>query len=285
MWKLKKPSLQEAKNDIDIAFSKTVKDGHDTSLLKVKEKNELKALYDEYDVHKGRPLPASVKRVCTSKANDIKKKYASIQKGKNLFYIRQSLFKGVAYCPYCSITEPLQLDHYMPESQYPVLAINRQNLVPLCPYCNNTKKAKDYKKFIHPYYDEFPRTEFFIIKTNIVHNQLSFEYELDDVPFIGNEETLQRIKNQWKELKLTEQWDKAINQFIFSFFPNDICNGTDEALKIYLNDRYLQYKCKYGLNDWRTALLRSLKDNPNFTTGVLKNSLNTLTIRENEVLI
>ena len=288
MWKLNKPSLQEAKDDIELAFPKKKnKKGEESCLLSVKEKNELAALYDKYDSQKGRLTLKQVERVCSSKASDIKKKYNSIQKGKGLFSIRKELFKGIVHCPYCGISEPAQLDHFLPESLYPVLAINRQNLVPLCPHCNNIKRAKDYSKFIHAYYDDFPNEVFFIIQTTIVGNHLHLEYELDKSAFVGYEDTLSRIESQWEELELPVEWNRAVNVFLFSFFPESIYNGTEDGLRIYLQNRYEEYVRSHGLNDWRTALLRSLKDNPNFTIGVIKNMIKRFSSinRSNEMLV
>ena len=288
MWKLNKPSLQKAKDDIDLAFPKKKnKKGEESCQLSVKEKKELAALYDKYDNKKGRLTVEEVKKVYSSKANDIKKKYESIQKGKGLFYIRKDLFEGIAYCPYCGISEPAQLDHFLPESEYPVLAINRQNLVPLCSHCNNIKRAKDYRKFTHAYYDDFPRTIFFVIKTSVKENHLYFEYELDKSVFVGYEDTFSRIKSQWNELGLPAEWNRAVNAFLFSFFPENIYNGTEDGLRIYLQNRCEEYAGNHGLNDWRTALLRSLKDNPNFTTDVVKNMIKTFSSidRANEILV
>ena len=288
MWKLNKPSLQKAKDDIDLAFPKRKnKKGEDSCLLSVKEKKELAALYDKYDNQKGRLTVEEVKKVCSSKTNEIKNKYNSIQKGKGLFSIRKELFSGIAYCPFCGISEPVQLDHFLPESEYSVLAINRQNLVPLCPHCNNIKRAKDYRKFIHAYYDDFPNDVFFIIKTSITENHLHLEYELDKGVFVGYEDTLSKIESQLEELELPTEWNKAVNVFLFSFFPESICNGTEDGLRIYLQNRYEEYVRRHGLNDWRTALLRSLKENLNFTTDVIKNMIKTFSItnRANEILV
>ena len=288
MWKLNKPSLQKAKDDIDLAFPKKKnKKGVKSCQLSVKQKKDLAALYDKYNNQKGRMTVEEVKKVCSSKANDIKKKYNNIQKGKGLFFIRKELFNGIAYCPYCGISEPAQLDHFLPESEYPVLAINRQNLVPLCPHCNNIKRAKDYRKFIHAYYDDFPNDVFFIIQTTIIENHLHLEYGLDKSVFVGYEDTLSKIESQLNELELSVEWNRAVNVFLFSFFPESIYNGTEDGLRIYLQNRYEEYVGSHGLNDWRTALLRSLKENPNFTTDVIKNMIKTFSItnRANEILV
>lgn len=66
-------------------------------------------------------------------------------------------------CPLCSIGTVTVLDHHLPKSKYPDLAILPNNLVPACDFCNNAKKAKFPKsaaeQTFHPYYDDFTREQ------------------------------------------------------------------------------------------------------------------------------
>jgi len=45
-------------------------------------------------------------------------------------------------CPLCGIGTVAHLDHHLPKSRYPDLAILPANLVPACHFCNDTKKSK-----------------------------------------------------------------------------------------------------------------------------------------------
>lgn len=60
-------------------------------------------------------------------------------------------------CPLCGAGVVAALDHHLPKSRYPDLAILPINLVPTCHYCNDAKRArypKDAgKQTLHPYYD------------------------------------------------------------------------------------------------------------------------------------
>ena len=64
-------------------------------------------------------------------------------------------------CPYCVQRTVDTLDHYLPKSLYPVLAVTPINLVPACSACNKTKldfQPPDAKGLIlHTYYDDVPR--------------------------------------------------------------------------------------------------------------------------------
>ncbi|WP_316842606.1 hypothetical protein [Pedobacter gandavensis] len=73
---------------------------------------------------------------------------------------------GMDVCPYCNRNYTLtvyyrggglirpELDHYVPKSKYPYLALSFYNLIPSCHLCNaNLKHASpmNFKDFIHPY--------------------------------------------------------------------------------------------------------------------------------------
>lgn len=62
-------------------------------------------------------------------------------------------------CPLCGTGVASTLDHYLPKSRFPGLAVTPINLVPACSDCNKAKhemvpsNAADHT--IHPYYDDF----------------------------------------------------------------------------------------------------------------------------------
>lgn len=60
-------------------------------------------------------------------------------------------------CPLCAHRTVSTLDHYLPKTHYPVLAVTPLNLVPACSDCNKTKLT-DYptnanEQTLHPYFD------------------------------------------------------------------------------------------------------------------------------------
>ncbi len=60
-------------------------------------------------------------------------------------------------CPLCAHGRVTTLDHYMPKSLYPGLAVCPRNLLPSCSDCNNTKRAAiplcASQQTLNPYYD------------------------------------------------------------------------------------------------------------------------------------
>ena len=45
-------------------------------------------------------------------------------------------------CSQCGSTERIQVDHILPRSRFPALALDQGNLRPLCWVCNRTKAAR-----------------------------------------------------------------------------------------------------------------------------------------------
>ena len=61
-------------------------------------------------------------------------------------------------CPYCGQRTVSTLDHYLPKTIYPVLAVTPINLVPACGDCNKVKldfQPPDSEgQILHPYFDD-----------------------------------------------------------------------------------------------------------------------------------
>lgn len=62
-------------------------------------------------------------------------------------------------CPFCGESgAPRTLDHYLPQQQFPELAVIPANLAPMCDACQDekgtkTKDQNDQRYFLHPYFD------------------------------------------------------------------------------------------------------------------------------------
>lgn len=95
--------------------------------------------------------------VFSKKSND---KYDAYDLASNL---------KIAVCPYCNIEYTTTIvtanqekicrpafDHYLPKSEYPLLALSFYNLIPSCTVCNSTLKGTEefqLDKDLHPYRD------------------------------------------------------------------------------------------------------------------------------------
>lgn len=92
-----------------------------------------------------------------SMANLYKSHFAPANKEgrKILDAIKNMVLNGL--CPYCSEGLIYEIDHYLPKSIFPGVAVHPSNLVPSCRDCNHNKKAYapgvDGVALFHPYFD------------------------------------------------------------------------------------------------------------------------------------
>lgn len=63
-------------------------------------------------------------------------------------------------CPICGVQRAETLDHYLPKSKVPTLALDPGNLIPACERCNKRKgdllEKDPHKMPVHTYYDRIP---------------------------------------------------------------------------------------------------------------------------------
>ena len=76
------------------------------------------------------------------------------------YYDQIILHAPLGRCPICGIQQASTLDHYLPKSKVPTLAVDPGNLIPACSDCNHWKKDVLHKDPgmmpVHTYYDVIP---------------------------------------------------------------------------------------------------------------------------------
>jgi len=93
---------------------------------------------------------------------------------------------GLLFCPSCGEDgSPGTLDHYLPKTVFPELAVCIANLTPMCSKCQG-KKSSDYltddglKAYLHPYYDEIPYILFHVDIASPFDKPSAFSVSLDN---------------------------------------------------------------------------------------------------------
>ena len=264
MWKLNKPDINVAKGkDIDELINHSYILKRNTDL-----KERLITLYQYYDNQNGRVTDKQLEAIDETEADQILSSYDKTHKNKKLNYIRTELNENVNKCPYCGISEPEQLDHYMPESKYKALAVCRMNLVPMCGICNNKKNDNNYSNFIHCYYQEYPaNTQFFVADISVVANRFVVKFKFNNVI---DASLRTKLNFQATTIELFDRLQKEANVYI-----EDICSGSNATttyeLITYLQSKYNAEKSSKGLNDWRTVVIKGIIDCPNLDISVVNN--------------
>lgn len=264
MWRLDKPSLQKAKDDLNniVAHCRAIDNA---------DKIAFENLYDEYD-RKGYISEEYHLSFSSAHPAQVKAMYGQYKKlgdKQEYGYIREELSEAADTCPYCGFGEPVTLDHYMPESIYKELATCRLNLVPICWKCNNKKLDNDYQGFSHVYYQDFPKGVIFF-KCKVVANAsgfISFDFYIDGRNLDSS--LVEKLENQIEVIELSKRLNKECITFITSnFVIESLVNN--EALKFFISDRLKKATDYYGNNDWHTALLQGLYDCKEFDIVCLK---------------
>lgn len=266
MWRLDKPDLEAAKKDIPRLIES------DNRLVE-SDKAVLEELYDLYESHHGCVTNEEHDRIPLEKQEALESLYEKTYSSRSLNDIRSSLMDPVDKCPYCSINEPTELDHYMPRSRYKALSVCRLNLVPMCGVCNRKKSDKPYAGFVHPYYFAEPGApEFLVVTVTVIDKQVSFDLSVS--PNVEDDRK-KVLENQIRELDLKSRLHKEMSSYLFDLllFQKKPLQ-TDEALKEFLEhclSCLSTSRIDYGGNYWRTALLRGLIACKGFTAEVARN--------------
>lgn len=95
-------------------------------------------------------------------------------------------FDDLQVCPYCnrnyintlSDYNLYELDHFYPESEYPILAVSFYNIVPCCPSCNHHKSAEKISYSPHD------------TRYSDADQLMKFAYHISDIDFWKNEKSI-----------------------------------------------------------------------------------------------
>lgn len=274
MWVLNKPSKADAKNDINVLIAHC-------NNLDATDKTALEQLYDDYDNGNGEVTAAQLaatdgkKEIIKGQYDKTSGKDSNTGQDKVLVYMRNELLDPdkVNKCPYCSINRPSQLDHYMDKSQYGQLATCRLNLVPLCGPCNRLKHDKPYTGFMHPYYPKVRRGMIFLkADCTVVSGRVNVVFSIDATA-VNDAALTARLTNQITEIKLQSRLRMAVNEFLTQELLRSHVK-TDAGLKRTLTGIEKNLDRQFGANDWRTAVIRGLKNCAAFNITVVDNYRN-----------
>ncbi|MES2387873.1 MAG: hypothetical protein V4543_07705 [Bacteroidota bacterium] len=174
-------------------------------------------------------------------------------------------------CPLCSQRIAKTLDHYLPKSQYPLLAVSPLNLIPACSDCNKDKLVSfpttNYEETLHPYYDDLENDSWLRLALLDV-NPMIFDFYVDP-PAIWNKLLKKRVKKHFDAFNLNELYiTHAAEEFenikkqVTDLYNNGGADSLRSHLLECLTSRELTNK-----NSWQTALYKGLHNNVRFCNG------------------
>jgi HNH endonuclease len=174
-------------------------------------------------------------------------------------------------CPMCGHRDVTQLDHYLPKTRFPALAVNPQNLVPICAECNKRKAsfspASESEQFLHPYYDKVQDQAW--LRAEVVQGTpAAFRFFVqppaDWPPVLGT-----RVKRQFFALGLSglyaSQAAQQLASIRYSLRKLHELLG-DEGVRHRLADDALSSAAD-EINHWRTAMYAAMSVDLWFCSG------------------
>lgn len=268
MWHLPKPDLQDSLDDLDVFES--------LGIITPAEKPALEQLVRDYDKQKAELTPQQLSTIQPLTADKIYSNYELTYKKRILFSIRWDLSNKVHRCPYCGISEPGTLDHYMSKSTYKALALCRLNLVPMCSCCNQSKSKSLYTDFFNPYYLVNPNEEFFTCTITFRENDVVYNFSVKADVF--DEQQTLALNNQIDKIGLNDRWEKAV----ISYLQEDVFDQKDtpQSLIESLPSLIEKKMTPKMMNHWKTAVLRGLKQVINEDPAIAQKILDAVNNKE-----
>lgn len=175
----------------------------------------------------------------------------------------------VKCCPMCGSPGTGHLDHHLPESKFREFAVLPANLVPACGHCNSGKKQAKGKgaawpaRFLHPYYDRYANKALWRV---VVSDPIAVSFVPLPEPTLGPRLTrliqfnLDNLLGWQFEMHLETYWT-SLPAFIAKETPAGgvpAASAFDAAWLVL----YFSSTTTEGLNGWKSALLRGIKDDP-----------------------
>lgn len=209
---------------------------------------------------------------------------------------------GIQVCCYCNrqytftlskgvkkITRP-ELDHFLPKSKHPLLALNFFNLIPSCSVCNRDCKGTvdfSYEKYLSPY------------ESNPKHQLIKYDYKPETyLGAIGKTDEIKvftKINEENEDQRLQEKVKGNIKVFEYNKIANEHRDIVQEIIKkrCIFNDKYIEtlqqafpdihltleeaYQLAYGNfydeKEFTKRPLAKLTKDIAVATGVIKNKI------------
>ncbi len=268
MWNLPIPDLQDSiadLNDIE-SHSDFFDSSHIPSLI---------TLYNQYHSQGGKVSDAQHDSIVSDAKKGLKLAYPKTYKNREHSSIRRALLSLTPKCPMCGVGNAKTLDHYMEKSRYVALSMMRQNLVPMCRDCNTNRENNDLKHsdFLHAYYDLLPVDQQWL-KVNIIYGGGAINAIFYPDPTVLTDPILLgKVQETIKGIEFNDTVGAELHSFLSSTLSK--CNGSDIQMKILIRKKAKEHadKATFGLNHWKTVLLKELASYSALTQADLKQYL------------
>ncbi|QPH98897.1 hypothetical protein G5B97_01885 [Campylobacter concisus] len=163
-------------------------------------------------------------------------------------------------CPYCGLGHVSTLDHYLPKSEFQIFSILPNNLIGCCRDCNTTKR-NTVLNTIHPYYDDFTKTQWLFAKVN--WSELTMEFFVDTKD-INNALDKKKIEEHFRVYELARRYAiEAASELSDLRIEFENKNLTKIDIE---QELCIKFKSK-PINNWKTAMYQALSKDQCYCSG------------------
>lgn len=182
--------------------------------------------------------------------------------------IRQAPPFGI--CPLCGQRTVASVDHYLPQSLFPVFNLTPANLIPACSDCNKNKLAKAAQKAeeqtLHPYFDDLGSARWLVA---LVEQSAppTITFSVRPAPHWAGV-LAERVVRHFKVMGLAELYaaQAASELADISLGLTEVGQSTGpDGVYAHLNSE-LRTRHARDPNSWKTALYEGLRDSKWFCT-------------------
>lgn len=212
----------------------------------------------------GSPLPAGVSGKTLSKL--YKENFAAETAPGRQYYETILHQPKLDICPICGVRTVRTLDHYLPKSKYPTLAVTPLNLVPCCRDCNFDKLTYTITTAesapLHPYFDDISKERWLAV--NVYSDKSVLYYAA--CPSAWSDTLKRRVERHLSLYKLQIIYGSNAAQEIddsIHLWRNLRRSANAVPLKEHLAEIRDSAEAN-NLNSWKSALYRGLVEQ--FTT-------------------
>lgn len=199
----------------------------------------------------------------------LQENYSALSKGRALEELASEIYEAADFrCPMCNFEQAATLDHFLPKGAYPEFSILARNLIATCNTCNHKKWAHPANGFVHAYFDGLPNEQI-LVATTVWEPELHVSYALAEVH--GLEANLfERLSNQFQRLRLEDRFAREGGYVLAEIMSNcaePYGRGGSALVKAELVRQAGVSEAVYGINHYKTALLRALASDDHFCGG------------------
>ncbi|MEW2329419.1 HNH endonuclease [Micromonospora chersina] len=188
-------------------------------------------------------------------------------------YVYDAIRAAAPYnrCPLCGHRDVGTLDHVMPKTKFPALAVTPLNLVPSCHECNKRKgnqvAASAHTAAVHPYYDTFDNDRW--LQATVVQQRPAAVRFFVEPPQHWAEADQARARHHFDSYGLGALYTAQAAQDLahLGYRLERLANDSGpEGVRSYLVEEAESYRFA-RLNSWQTAMYTALGDSDWYWNG------------------